>query len=342
MQRQPCARLPVGWRCDGPAAILYGRQTHLPSVRCGISQSASPPGRAGARPAPSACSGRPPRAREAPKAKNYIVELGTLHIMHNDKLRRRALDNPQFKVSGRNPLTELSEVRFEIEDQEGVFDLTCRLRFGKMQYEYKEQEYEVGVSKAYLRLALEGCETTLGSGFGENPLAAVFEEDCVDSQSSVGIGGSLGGDIKSGASAEAAAGGGASTARKRMRTQSLTHLPVKALPNDSWEVIPQTVSGQLDTVIEGTAIPSARLCSLRRKTGGNRLAIVGEVQVSRSAVKVSSRRGNRLGKSMSEWKNKDAIVSLILRNALQREASSSISQGASSAVAISRCEVLEE
>ncbi len=252
------------------------------------------------------------------------------------------MDDPEFSTSGTNPLSELSEVRFEIDAREGLFELKCRLRFGKMQYEYKEQEYEVGVSKAYLRLSLEGCETTLGSGFGENVLEAVVEEDCVETQASVGADVSIGANTETGPAAQIGAGVGANAARKRTLNQSKVHLPVTALPNDSWEVRPQTVTGTSNSVIEGTAIPSTKLCSLRRKKGGNRLAIIGEVQVSRSAVKVSAKRGNRLGRSMSEWQNKDAIVSQILRKAIQREANSALNQSTTSAVAISRCEVFEE
>lgn len=211
-----------------------------------------------------------------------------------------------------------------------------------MLFEHKEQEYEVGVSNAYLWLSLEGCETTLGSAFGERVLDKIVEEDSVETRSSMEADASLGASAELGPAGQVSTSVGASVTRSRTLSQNIVHLPVAALPNDSWEVRPQKVTGASEAVLEGTAIPSTELCSLRRKKGGNRIAIVGEVQVSKSAFKVLSKRGNRLGKTMSEWQNKDAIVSQILKKAIQREASSNLSNNSTSAVAISRCEVFEE
>lgn len=252
------------------------------------------------------------------------------------------LEEPKFRTDNLNPLTELSEVRFELEADGDRFELRCRLLFGKMQYEHRDQEYEVGVSRAHLRLSLEGCETTLDARFGESLLEAVVEEDSFETQSSFGVDASCSANLTAGAKAELRGIGGASAARKRVRTQSTHYLPVVARPNDSWEVKPKNVTGAAIPIVEGTAIPGAKLCVVRRKQGGNRMAIIGEVQVAKSAIKVVSKRGNRLGKSMSEWTNKDAIVSQVLKRAIQREASVSLNLVSSSAVAISRCEISEE
>lgn len=252
------------------------------------------------------------------------------------------MEDPKFKTDDKNPLTELSELRFEFGPAEQEFVLKCRLRFGKMQYEHSEREYEVGVSRAYLRLSLEGCETTFGSAFGESVLEPVVEEDGVEAQAFVGIEASVGVNSDTGANANASASSGACGIRKRRLSQNRVHLPVVARPNDSWEVQPKSVTGQTENMIEGTAIPGTRLCALRRKQGGNRIAVVGEVQVSKSAIKVSAKGGNRLNKAMSEWQNKDAIVSQILKRAIQREATTTIPGKSSSTVAVSRCEVLEE
>lgn len=248
------------------------------------------------------------------------------------------MDEPKFSIDGKNPLTELSELRFELDPAKQNFSLKCLLRFGKMQYERNKREYEVGVSRAYLRLSLEGCETTLGSAFGESVLETVVEEDAVEAQATIGVKASFDTDSIVGASAGASASG----TRKRSVRQNTVHLPVTARPNDCWEVQSKSVSGQLANMIEGTAIPGTHLCDLRRKRGGNRMTIVGEVQVSKSAIKVSAKGGNFLNKTMSEWQNKDAIVSQILKRAIQREATSTIPGKSDSVVAICRCEVLEE
>lgn len=49
------ARLPVGWRCNDGAMALNGRQAHCLSVLGVTYQSASPSGRADARPAQQSC-----------------------------------------------------------------------------------------------------------------------------------------------------------------------------------------------------------------------------------------------------------------------------------------------
>lgn len=247
-----------------------------------------------------------------------------------------------FKIEGTNSLTELSELRFDIQEGDQTFDLGCRLRFGKMQYQHNDREYEVGVSRAFLRLNLEGCETTLDETFGESTLETVEEFDSAETETAVGVSGAAGADARGNLDGTASVSGAANSRVTRHRTMSKTHLPVVARPNNCWEVNPADVVGKADTNIEGTAIPSARLCTLRRKKGGNRMSVIAEVQVSKSAIKVSASRGNKMGKVLSEWQNKDAIVSQILKKAIQREAAANHASGSNSVVAISRCEIAEE
>lgn len=251
-----------------------------------------------------------------------------------------ALDTENFSTDSRNSLTELSELRFEMNPIDQDFSLNCQLRFGKMTYQHEEREYEIGVTRAHLRLSLEGCETTLGSSFGESVLETVIEEEDMEVQASAGISVSGASNTLIGGSAKADAGAGISGVRKNKRSQSKVLLPVVARPNDSWEVQPKTVSGQLGNMIEGTAIPNSRLCVLRRKQGGNRMAVIGEVQVSKNAIKVSAKGGNALGKTLTEWQNKDAIVSQVLKLAIQRESSTTRPAATNATVAISRCEFL--
>lgn len=248
------------------------------------------------------------------------------------------MDKSKFNIRDANPLTELSEIRFDVSQVEEIFELRCRLRFGRMHYEYKDREFEVGVSRAFLRLSLEGCESTLDSSYGENVLNSVVDNTSADTKLAAGA--NITGNVTSGVGV--GAGVGASAEVRHSSSQSSIRLPVKALPNNSWEVEPQKVTGEASTIIEGTAIPGEVLCKLRRKQGGNRLAIIGEVQVSKNSVKVTSKGGNRLLKSMTEWQNKDAIVSQILRKAIQREASGVLSARSTSSVVIARCEAYEE
>jgi hypothetical protein len=247
-----------------------------------------------------------------------------------------------FEHDDKNSLTELSELRFDVEQIEQDFGLNCRLRFGTMQYQHNDREYEVGVSRAFLRLNLEGCETTLDETFGESALETVEEYDTAETETAVGVAGAAGGNSQGKVDGAAAIRGSANSKITRKRARSKTHLPVVARPNNCWEVVPDDVVGKTDASIQGTAIPSERLCVLRRKTGGNRMSVIAEVQVTKKAITVSARGGNKMGKALSEWQNKDAIVSQILKRAIQREAATNYAHGSNAVVAISRCEIAEE
>ncbi len=252
------------------------------------------------------------------------------------------MEEIKFNVHDNNPLAELSELRFEIKPNGQDFDLTCQLRIGKMPFDHRGREYNVGLTHAKLCLTLEGCETALGSAFGENPLNEVVEEDRFEAEARVGADISAGVKTNSNMNAEASIGVEAKGQRSRSLTQNMVHLPVTARPNDSWEVRPIGVIGKAGDTIEGTAIPNAKLAVIRRKQGGNRMTVIGELQVSKSSIKVSAVGGNTMSKSFNQWQNKDSIVALVLKKALQREAISSFSTRSNSTVAVSRCDVLEE
>ncbi|MFA8442248.1 hypothetical protein [Yoonia sp.] len=251
------------------------------------------------------------------------------------------IDN-NFNINSKNSLVELSELRLDIEQLGDDFGLDCRLRFGTMIYQHNDREYEVGVSRAFLRLNLEGCETTLEDMFGENELEAVQEIETAVTKKEIGLSGGGGFDGSGKLDGSGGAVGNFGRKTTKTRAQSRTLIPVVAKPNDSWEVRPYDVIGKTNTSIEGTAIPNTRLCVLRRKRGGNRMSVIAEVQVTKSAIKVAASHGNKMGKTLSEWRSKDVIVSQILKRAIQREAATTSATKTSAVVAICRCEITEE
>ena len=99
-----------------------------------------------------------------------------------------------FKINNKNSLNELSELRFDIEELDQDFGLNCRLRFGTMIYQHNDREYEVGVSRASLRLNLEGCETTLDDTFGESELEVVEEVETSETETEMALSGGVGAD----------------------------------------------------------------------------------------------------------------------------------------------------
>lgn len=248
--------------------------------------------------------------------------------------------NENFKINDKNSLSELSELRFEIEELEQNFGLNCRLRFGTMLYQHNEREYEIGINRAFLRLNLEGCETTLDDAFGESELEVVEEVETSEMEAELGMSGGGGIDVIGKPVGSVSGHGAAGVKASKTRAKSKKLLPVVAKPNNSWEVRPDTVVGKTSDCIDGTAVPNTRLCVLRRKRGGNRMSVIAEVQVAKSAIKVTASHGNKMGKTLSEWRSKDVIVSQILKRAVQREAANPTTSTA--VVAISRCEIAEE
>lgn len=252
------------------------------------------------------------------------------------------LQEPKFKTTANNPFTELAELRLEMKARGDEIDVQCRLIFGNMRHEHNNREYEIGLRRAYLRLNLEGCETTLESAFGENELPSVIEEDELESGTSLGTSISGAADTSGALSTRAQMEIGANGTRRQSSTQKRERLPMTRKPGDSWEVVAQSVLGSANADLVGTAISGQKLCSLRRKDGGNRLAATGEVQVAKSAIAVSAKGGNQLGKALSEWQNKDAIVSQIMKRALQREAIGGAARTLAKVIVVSRAEVSEE
>ena len=252
------------------------------------------------------------------------------------------LQEPKFKPTAINPFRELTELRLEMTARGDEFDVHCRLAFCKMQHEYNDQEYEIGLRRAYLRLNLEGCETTLGSAFGENELPSVIEEDALESNASLGASISGSADTSGAIGSSVQMDVGTHGTRRQNNNQQRKRLPMTRKPGDSWEVVAQSVVGTANADLDGTAISGQKLCTLQRKDGGNRLAVTGEVQVAKSAIKVSAKGGNKLGKALSEWQNKNAIVSQILKRALEREAIGGAARTSANVVVVSRAEVSEK
>lgn len=252
------------------------------------------------------------------------------------------MQEPKFKTTANNPFTELAELRLEMKARGDEFDVQCRLIFGNMRHEHNNREYEIGLRRAFLRLSLEGCETTLETAFGENELQSVFEEDELETHASLGASVSGGAETSGALRTSAQMEVGANGTRRRSNTQKRERLPMTRKPGDSWEVVVQSVVGSANADLVGTAMSGQKLCSLRRRDGGNRLAATGEVQVAKSAISVSAKGGNVLGKALTEWQNKDAIVSQIMRRALQREAIGGAARTLAKVIVVSRAEVSEE
>jgi hypothetical protein len=64
--------------------------------------------------------------------------------------------------------------------------------------------------------------------------------------------------------------------------------------------------------------------------------------VSRSEITVSAAEGNKVGKKLTEWNNKDAIIAQILERALRREAVGGAARCSQKILVVSRAEVAEE
>ncbi|MFK5981061.1 MAG: hypothetical protein QM488_19495 [Rhizobiaceae bacterium] len=254
------------------------------------------------------------------------------------------MDETTFGEDRINELDELSELRLNLEQENHGFELMCSLKFGNMQYEYNERCYQIGVTRAYLRLALEGCDTKLDGIYGENLLSSVTEENSTEHQTEVVRSGMLAAGIDANlvvnGSGSAAVSAKASRRETVSQTQTSVRSPVVAAPNNSWKIEYPT-GGEKKKAIEGTLISNERLCPIVRKKGGNRMGIIGELHVSKSAFKITAEGGNRIGKTASEWRNKDPIIAQILKRAIQREAAMQAPSSNSSTVTICKTHIFE-
>lgn len=247
-----------------------------------------------------------------------------------------------FKKVERNPLSELAKLRLETAPDAEDFDINCQLRFSAGEVCVSGREYTVGITEARLQLSLEGCETVMGCDYGSSGLPKLHEETTITTQAQIsgaaGVAASMDGIALPSLEAKA----GAEKMYQHVVQQSNTVLPMVALSGDAWRIKRTESSGKNGDFLEGSAIDGHRLCRVARKAGGNRLGIVAELQVRRSKISVNPTKGNRIGKLFSVTRNKDAVVAKVLEKALRREASSSIRNSSTKAVAAARTELLEE
>ena len=249
------------------------------------------------------------------------------------------MTTPNFKGTYQNPFNELSELRLKLNpSDDDQFEVSCRIRFSVMHHEHNGREYTVGLKRAFLRLNLEGCETTLDPVFGEKELAAATDEATLKITSHAGGGVKANAGTESPPSADVRVSAGVEGTEARRSSLSNTRLPMTAKPNDTWEVATQSVRGTAETNLDGTAIAGQRLCTIQRREGGNRLAVTGEIHASKGAINVSARDGNKWGKDFAVWSNKDAVIGQVLKKALERETV----RASSNVFVASRCEVAEE
>jgi hypothetical protein len=251
------------------------------------------------------------------------------------------LEESEFDRRARNPLTELSELRLELLPSEGDFSLKCLLKFSVMHLEHGGQEFDVGVSRAILRLGLEGCETEMGSNFGERSLSPVEEVN------TAGVAKSGKGKATTSANLLQGVSGGldveveGNISRASQRTQTLTNFPVRALPNDAWKVCAPSVAKGRAAMIDGTAIGGELLCKLQRAPGGNRMALSAELQARKGDLEVTQRAGNTLGRLFGARLNRDALIGIIVGRAIEREASSVGVVSRPETIVISKYEITE-
>jgi len=246
-----------------------------------------------------------------------------------------------FNKDERNPLAELAELRMAVKPDGEFFDIVCQLRLSSSEVSFNGREYRVGISETRLQLHLEGWETSLGCDFGDAPISTITEEEKLTRQA--GVSGAVGMQVGPG-------GVSPPTGSAKMQAQqgyshtlgsTRTHLPMTALPNNAWRVKSGPAAQKADQPLDGTAIGGERLCRLERKSGGNRLSMVAELQVRRSNITVKPVKGDMRGKVFSLMRNKDAIVAKILEKALFREASTVPQAQPETTVVVSKTEISE-
>ncbi|MBL6426703.1 MAG: hypothetical protein HOY44_04185 [Maritimibacter sp.] len=248
---------------------------------------------------------------------------------------------PKFLHAPLNPLPELTELQLRISSAGETYELMCQLVFADTTIGLGGSEYRVGFSQARLQLDLEGCERVLGSDYGSERLPQLDETGSGSSQQSIGFEGGIGASPEA-VTANVTARAGRSGKQEHSKELKRTHLPVVALPNGSWRIRALSAGCARNDLLSGTAIAGERLCSLERSQGGNRIAVIGELQVAGRHVVVQPVGGERIGKKLKLWGNKEAVIAKVLEKAMRREASQSGEGHSMSTVVVSKCEVSEQ
>lgn len=248
----------------------------------------------------------------------------------------KSLSESKFHSISNNPFTELSELRLELTNREGRTSLRCKLRFGLMLLSLEEREYEIGVTKATLAVKMSGCEQTMDAAFGESCLSPSSETYSKKHENSANIGANF--DTNTSSLASGVVGTSSKSNFSSDLTSTRSILPVTAKPGDCWEIKSTQPNQKL---INGTAISGTELCGIQRKKGSNRISVVGELQVRKRNLDIQAKEGNRIGKLFGKWQNKDAIIGLIVKNAIGRE-SVRRNSSVSDLIVISVAESMEE
>ncbi|MEL7129715.1 MAG: hypothetical protein AAGK23_09220 [Pseudomonadota bacterium] len=219
--------------------------------------------------------------------------------------------------------------------------MICQLKFGVMRLEHSGYQFDIGLSRAVLRLDLEGCETKLGTNFCERPLAHVEETNVATSSSAFEANAGASVVKGQGATGFLSGKGGVDKSNATQRSLIKTDFPVRALPNDAWEISAPTVKDNDVSTIQGTALSGQQLCQLQRTQGGNRMVVHGELHARKSDIEVSQKGGNKMGKMFSKRQNRDTLIGLVVGRAIEREATTSGAMPRPETVVVSKSEISE-
>lgn len=253
------------------------------------------------------------------------------------------LDAPKYITEHLNPLTELCELRLRAEQsgKKGTVEVFGTLKLDSMSLTVEAVEYRIGLSKAYLSLKLSGFDVVMGTLLGEIEIAAV-EHNEVHSERT---GASYELNAKSntgdhnyslGASAAAETSARNDTTRKKTNRETA----IRSLPNNRWEITVPTPTRSKEW-IKGAVISNSSICRLDSIRGANTTGISADVTARKLDVEVDTVGGNAMARRMRLYRNKEAVVGVLVAKSLSREIARNNSESDEKYLVVSRCEVKE-
>lgn len=251
------------------------------------------------------------------------------------------MSDSAYKLDEDNRYDELVQLRLELRNNGEDSDLHCELFFGTAQLSHKEQEYEIGFRKATLRLKLEGCRIALDSSFGTTSIPTVTRNETLNSATGTVLSAGVAIEATDASQASAKAGIEKSKRHELNLTATSEKIPMSRAPGDAWEISSPSVRSTPQNCLIGSPMSGERLCTIQRKAGGNRLAIIGEIHVLASSISVTSKRNFKPTRYVSEYRNKDAIIQQLISKSLKRNVAKQNSRMAAKSLVASRVEISE-
>jgi hypothetical protein len=210
--------------------------------------------------------------------------------------------------SAKNSIPDMVELQCEarIDDQ---IVLMADLRMNSIDVPFSESVFRVGLSGAYLRIAMEGLKPTIGQRMGDvNPLKSniTSESSALKKFNASTVVSAL---LKGGVDAKTEMGGSVESLSQSGFSGSYSHPGIRALPNSCWRIENPRTENE---AIQSSVLAGDTLISLKRIETGNRMLAEISLDAAPSEIVVTSKTRKR----RIRQENRERVIQIIATRSL--------------------------